>query len=75
LACGTVEIHLTLAENRIASCRFGGDFLGNLPASEVETALIGVPYEMNEIHKCLSKIKISRYFDRVSSKDLLEMMF
>ena len=47
LACGTVEIHLTLAENRIASCRFGGDFLGNLPASEVETALIGVPYEMN----------------------------
>ena len=30
LACGTVEIHLTLAENRIASCRFGGDFLGNL---------------------------------------------
>jgi lipoate-protein ligase A len=75
LACGTVEIHLTLAENRIASCRFGGDFLGNLPASEVETALIGVPYEMNEIHKCLSKLKISRYFDRVSAKDLLEMMF
>ena len=26
LACGTVEIHLTLAENRIASCRFGGDY-------------------------------------------------
>ena len=75
LACGTVEIHLTLAENRIASCRFGGDFLGNLPASEVETALIGVPYEMNEIHKCLSTLKISRYFDRVSAKDLLEMMF
>ena len=75
LACGTVEIHLTLAENRIASCRFGGDFLGNLPASDVEKALTGIPYEINEIRKCLSKIEISRYFDRVSADDLLEMMF
>ena len=55
LACGTVEIHLTLAENRIASCRFGGDFLGNLPASDVEKALTGIPNEINEIRKCLSK--------------------
>ena len=75
LACGTVEIHLTLAENRIASCRFGGDFLGNLPASDVEKALTGIPYEINEIRKCLSKIEINRYFDRVSVDDLLEMMF
>ena len=75
LACGTVEIHLTLAENRIASCRFGGDFLGNLPASDVEKALTGIPYEINEIRKYLSKIEISRYFDRVSVDDLLEMMF
>ena len=44
LACGTVEIHLTLAENRISSCRFGGDFLGNLPATDLESALIEVIY-------------------------------
>ena len=75
LACGTVEIHLTLAENRIASCRFGGDFLGNLPASDVEKALTGIPYEINGIRKCLSKLEISRYFDRVSADNLLEMMF
>ena len=75
LACGTVEIHLTLAENRIASCRFGGDFLGNLPASDIEKALTGIPYDINEIRKCLSKLEISRYFDRVSADNLLEMMF
>ena len=45
LACGTVEIHLTLAENRISSCRFGGDFLGNLPATDLESALIEVIYD------------------------------
>jgi lipoate-protein ligase A len=75
LACGTVEIHLTLAENRIASCRFGGDFLGNLPASDVETALVGIPYDINAIRKCLSKIEISHYFDRVSVENLIEMIF
>ena len=75
LACGTVEIHLTLTENRITSCRFGGDFLGNLPTSEVEAALTGSPYEMNTIRECLSKMDISRYFDGAVPDDLVKIMF
>ncbi len=75
LACGTVEIHLTLTENRITSCRFGGDFLGNLPTSEVEAALTGIPYEMNTIRECLSKMDISRYFDGAVPDDLVKIMF
>lgn len=75
LACGTVEIHLTLTENRIASCRFGGDFLGNLPASEVENALQGVVYDADSIRKCLSEMEISHYFDGVAADDLVRMMF
>lgn len=75
LACGTVEIHLTLKENRITSCRFGGDFLGNLPTSEIEEALTGIPYEINAIRECLSPIDISRYFDKVVADDLMKMMF
>ena len=75
LACGTVEVHLTLKENRIASCRFGGDFLGNLPASEVENALQGVVYEANAIRECLSQMEISHYFDGVAADDLVKLMF
>lgn len=75
LACGTVEVHLTLKENRISSCRFGGDFLGNLPASEVETVLQGVAYEPDAIRACLLSIKISHYFDGVVADDLIKMMF
>lgn len=74
LACGTVEIHLTLAENRIASCRFGGDFLGNLPASDVEKALQGVVYEADSIRTCLSQMEISHYFDGVVADDLVKLM-
>jgi len=75
LACGTVEVHLTLKENRIASCRFGGDFLGNLPASEVENTLQGVVYEANAIRECLSQMEISHYFDGVAADDLVRLMF
>lgn len=75
LACGTVEVYITLAENRIASCRFGGDFLGNLPASDIEKALQGVAYEPDAIRECLSHIKISHYFDGVVADDLIRMMF
>lgn len=75
LACGTVEVHLTLAENRIASCRFGGDFLGNLPASDVEKALQGVVFEADSIRACLSQMEISHYFDGVVADDLVKLMF
>jgi len=75
LACGTVEIHLVLTENRITSCRFGGDFLGNLPTSNVEAALTGMPYEKNAIRECLSEMNINRYFDGVVVNELIEMMF
>jgi len=75
LACGTVEVYLTLKENRIASCRFGGDFLGNLPASEVEKALQGVAYEADAIRECLSQMEISHYFDGAAADDLVKLMF
>lgn len=74
LACGTVEIHLKIAENRIVFCQFGGDFLGNLPTSEVESALNGVVYEANAIRECIKKMEIGQYFDGVEVDDLVNLM-
>ena len=75
LACGTVEVHLVLSENRITSCRFGGDFLGNLPISEFESALQGIVYEKEYVRKCLSGIAVDQYFDGTTVDDLVKMMF
>ena len=75
LACGTVEIHLTLAENCISSCRFGGDFLGNLPVTDLETALQGVIYNPESVRERLSSFTITNYFDGVAVDDLVGMMF
>lgn len=74
LACGTVEVYLTLHENRITSCRFGGDFLGNLPASDVEKALQGIVYDSASIHQCLTRMEIGQYFDGIEAADLIKLM-
>lgn len=74
LPCGTVQIHLNISENRITTCQFGGDFIGNLPVNDLEKALIGVPYEYNSILECLLKMDIPRYFDQTTAKDLIKII-
>ena len=74
LACGTVHIHLNIAENRITSCQFGGDFIGNLPTNELEKVLTGLPYDRDSISKVLEQTDVSRYFDGVTSAELLRLI-
>lgn len=74
LACGTVHIHLNISENRITSCKFGGDFIGNLPTNELEDALTGIPYDRDSISKFLEETDISRYLDGVTSAELLRLI-
>ena len=74
LACGTVHIHLNIAENRITSCQFGGDFIGNLPTNDLEKALIGLPYDQDSISKALAQTDVSRYFDGVTPTELLQLI-
>lgn len=74
LACGTVHIHLNISENRITSCQFGGDFIGNIPTNELEDALTGLPYDRDSISKFLEETDISRYLDGVTSAELLQLI-
>ena len=75
LSCGNIEIHLVLNENRIVSCRFGGDFIGNLPSSDVEICLTGAFYDIPSVQKCLSRIELCNYFDGVKEEDLIRLIF
>ena len=74
MACGTVHIHLNIAENRINSCLFGGDFIGNLPTNELEKALTSLPYDRDSIYKVLTQMDVSRYFDGVTAIELLQLI-
>ena len=74
LACGTIEVNLTLTENRISSLCFGGDFLGNLPVNEVEASLVGLPFEKSKITEVLGKLDVTQYFDGVSADELARVI-
>ena len=75
LACGMVEVNLVVHENRIAYCRFGGDFIGNLPVTDMELALKGVPYERAAVCDALTALKVERYFDGVGAEEMLPLFF
>jgi hypothetical protein len=65
---------LNIAENRINSCQFGGDFIGNLPTNELEKALTSLPYDRDAIYKVLTQKDVSRYFDGVTAIELLQLI-
>ena len=74
LTSGTVHIHLNISENRIISCQFGGDFIGNLPIDYLEKALTSLPYDRDSIYKVLTQMDVSRYLDGVTAIELLPLI-
>ena len=74
LACGKVEIELEIRDGHIAACRFGGDFIGNLPITAMEQALCGVRYERQALRQRLIPIGVTDYLDGTDVDELLELL-
>lgn len=74
LSCGTVEVSLVVDKGYITSCRFGGDFIGNLPVSGIEAALVGVRYEHEALRQRLLPLGVANYFDGLSVDKLCELL-
>ncbi len=77
LACGTVEVRLSLDRGVLTGVEFGGDFLGGLPAGQLAARLAGVRFERAALRAALAPHpdEVSRYFDGVSADDLLDLFF
>lgn len=74
LTCGKVEIELEIRDGHIAACRFGGDFIGNLPITAMEQALCGVRYERQALRQRLIPIGVTAYLDGTDADELLQML-
>lgn len=74
LACGMVEVHLQVESGVITDCRFGGDFIGSLPATQLEHSLMGIRYERDALHRHLMSMNVPLYFDRVETEELLRLL-
>ena len=72
--CGNVEASFSLKSGCIDGLRFSGDFLGNLPPDRIAEALQGCRYTREAIGAALQKEPVESCFDRLSAKDLTELL-
>lgn len=75
LSCGRVELSLDVRDGYITSCRFSGDFIGNLPVLDVERVLVGVRYDYGAMRQRLLPIDVPSYFDGITVDNLLKLIF
>ena len=74
LACGSVEVQLSLDGGVIREAAFRGDFLGALPAQELADRLVGLRFERSALQQKLDAAEVNNYFDGVSSEVLLDLI-
>jgi lipoate-protein ligase A len=72
--CGTVEARFSLRAGRIDGLRFSGDFLGNVPASSIETALQGCRFTRDDLLAVLHDEQVSGCFDNLAAGDLVSLL-
>jgi lipoate-protein ligase A len=71
LECGKVEISLFIDKGLIETCKIGGDFLALKDVADIERAMIGVKYNIDEIRKSLGQFNLGLYFGPTTSEEIL----
>lgn len=74
LPCGTVEAGVSLDRGRIRALRFGGDFVGAVPAGVVEEALKGLKYEEEQLLSVLTDDLVASCFEATGASELIGLI-
>ncbi|MDR1797065.1 MAG: lipoate--protein ligase [Clostridiales Family XIII bacterium] len=71
---GGVEAFLSVEGGKVASVRITGDFLALRPASEVEGALLGAPYEKEALASALARARAAEALGSITEEELLSVL-
>jgi len=72
---GKIEVFLDVERGIIKTCRICGDFLGILPARDIEKTLENQPHDYAALSSALSKTDLRLYFGDIGREQLLECLF
>ncbi len=72
---GKVEVNLSIAKGRIQNLKISGDFLGLVPISVLEQALIGLPYEKDSAAAILATLPLNLYLGDISAAEFISCLF
>ncbi len=72
--CGTVEVSWSVRHGLLQDVRFGGDFLGDLPAEGLSARLNGLKYDKATLLAALQGAGVQDYFDGLAAEDLAGLL-
>jgi len=72
---GEIDLRIFVEKGHISDFKVFGDFFGRQPISDLETLLINVPYDKNEINKTLKDVSIEDYFGTIEKSDFINLVY
>jgi len=71
---GILQCSMSVKGNKIEKLRFFGDFFSDKDVSELESALVNTPLEINAVQKALNDVNVSDYVKGAKLQDLLPLI-
>ncbi len=72
---GEVDARIHVQNGRIQAIKFYGDFFGQEDVAGLESALVGVRYEREEIARALGREQVDAYFSGLSAEELANFLW
>lgn len=72
---GEIDLRIFVEKGRISDFKIFGDFFGRQPVSDIETLLIGVPYDKADIRKTLKPVNVENYFGKLDKEAFLDLVY
>lgn len=72
---GTVDVRLDIEKGKIKEAKIYGDFFGLQDVSELESKLIGLPYDKTAVREALAEADAGNYIGKLDNESLLSLFF
>lgn len=72
---GRLETLMDVADGKIKSVRFIGDYLGLEDVSKLENRLVGVRFVRKDVEAILNQFELKEYFGLIEKDEILSLMF
>ena len=73
-AAGEIDVRVNVESGRVAGVRIFGDFMGREDVAEIETLMMGLPYDYASISSALEGVDLDAYFGDVPPAEALRLL-
>ena len=72
---GKVDARIDVEEGRVQAIRLFGDFSGRRDVAELETHLVGVPYDRERLTAALADVTLDDYFGAMDVGTFIDLLY